>query len=372
MAPLEPWEKVLVDAEGFPQTDHGEIACTECHGGIDSADKAEAHTDLVARPSSGDAPVCVDCHEEQAVANSSSLHTMQEGYWTVLEARGANREHPAMQEMFGNHCASCHTSCGDCHISQPASSGGGLLDGHNFTAKPPMTRTCTACHGSRVGNEYMGKNEDIKADIHFRQGRMTCIECHDGNELHGEQVNDPHAEPAAHRYEGSEGPRCETCHEGIGSMTDENKMHKTHDEILSCQVCHSEAYINCNSCHVQVSDKTGNPFFTTEESWFTFLIGRNERLGGNRPYEYVPVRHVPVDPDSFSYYGDNLMPEFDKQPTWRYATPHNIQLMTGITKDCNNCHGNPDVFLTADKVDAEELEANSIVIVEEIPEALED
>ena len=88
--------------------------------------------------------------------------------------------------------------------------------------------------------------------------------------------------------------------------------------------------------------------------------------------EYVPVRHVPVDPDSFSYYGDNLMPEFDNQPTWRYATPHNIQLMTEITKDCNNCHGNPDVFLTADKVDAEELEANSIVIVEEIPEALED
>lgn len=85
MALLEPWEKVLVDAEAFPQTDHGEIACVDCHGGINSSeDKEEAHTDLVARPSSGDAPVCVECHEEQAISHSGSLHATQEGYWTGI------------------------------------------------------------------------------------------------------------------------------------------------------------------------------------------------------------------------------------------------------------------------------------------------
>ena len=368
MAPLEPWEKVLVDAEAFPTTDHGEIPCVDCHGGLDVANKEEAHTDLVARPSDGGAEICADCHEDQVSLIGQNLHVTQEGYWTVLAARGADPAHEGMQEMFGNHCASCHTSCGDCHVSQPSTVGGGLLDGHLFTSDPPMTRTCTACHGSRVGNEFLGKNEGLLADVHFRQERMVCTDCHDGSELHGEQVNDPAGEPAAHRYEGVEGPRCETCHETFGTRDDDIKMHKLHGSEVSCQVCHSVSYINCNSCHVQVSEETGNPFFTTSESYFTFLIGRNPLKSDDRPYNYVPVRHVPVDPDSFSFYGENLLPDFDAQPTWRYATPHNIQRLTPQTESCNNCHGNSDMFLTADKVIPSELNANANVIVEEIPE----
>jgi len=80
------------------------------------------------------------------------------------------------------------------------------------------------------------------------------------------------------------------------------------------------------------------------------------------------VRHVPVDPGSFAFYGESLLPEFDAQPTWRYATPHNIQLQTPQTETCNSCHGNADIFLTADKVAPEELEANQTVIVESVPE----
>ena len=369
MAPLEPWQKALVEAEAFTSTEHGEIECVDCHGGLDAPEKEEAHTDLVARPSDGDADVCVDCHETEVASAANSLHTTQEGYWTVLEARGADREHPAMQEMFGNHCASCHTSCGDCHVSQPASVGGGLLDGHLFTSNPPMTRTCTACHGSRVGNEYMGKNEETLADVHFRMERMTCLDCHTGSELHGEQVNDPEAEPAGHRYEGAEGPRCESCHEMVGTQEEDIRMHRIHDDTLSCQVCHSESYINCDSCHVAVGDASGKPYFSTAASYFTFLIGRNPRPGPERPYAYVPLRHVPADPESFAFYGDDLLPNFDDQPTWRYATPHNIQRNTPQTESCNHCHGNEEIFLTADKVAPEEIEANLPVIVDEVPEA---
>jgi len=369
VAPLEPWEKVFVDAETFPGTEHGQILCSECHGGNEDGGIDTAHTDLVARPSEGDAEVCYDCHFDEVNLVGQNLHFTQQGYWTVLEARGADPNHEGMQEMFGNHCASCHTSCGDCHVSQPANVGGGLLDGHMFTDNPPMTRTCTACHGSRVGNEFLGKNEGMQADVHFRQGRMTCIDCHEGAELHGEQVNDPDREPAAHRYEGVEGPQCETCHENVGSSQDEIDMHRMHGDAMSCQVCHSVSYINCNSCHVAVSEASGNPFFEVAESWFTFLIGRNPRQSDDRPYDYVPLRHVPIDPESFAYYGDNLLPDFDNQNTWRYATPHNIQRNTPQTESCLNCHENPDIFLTADKVAPEELQANLNVIVEEIPEA---
>jgi thiosulfate/3-mercaptopyruvate sulfurtransferase len=118
-----------------------------------------------------------------------------------------------------------------------------------------------------------------------------------------------------------------------------------------------------------VSETSGNPFYEVAESWFTFMIGRNPRQSEDRPYDYVPLRHVPIDPESFAYYGDNLLPDFDAQNTWRYATPHNIQRNTPQTESCLNCHENPDIFLTADKVASEELEANMNVIVEEIPES---
>lgn len=365
MAPLEPWEKVLVDAEAFLQTEHGEIPCVDCHQGVQDTDKEVAHTDLVARPSQGPDSVCQDCHENEVQFAANSLHVTQQGYWTVLASRGAPIEDPAVHEMFGNHCASCHTSCGDCHISQPASVGGGLLEGHVFTESPPMSRTCTACHGSRIGNEYTGKNEGFRPDVHFRQGRMTCIDCHSGDEMHG-VLDGPDAAPPAHRYEVENAPECTDCHQEIGQ--DDNLMHEMHGDTLACQVCHSVSYSSCDSCHVAVSETTGRPFFETAGTYLTFLIGRNPIQDERHPYDYVLLRHVPVDPESFAFYGDNLLPDFNAQPTWRFTTPHNIQRETPQTESCNACHGNEALFLTADKVAPEELEANQPVIVETVPE----
>ena len=242
----------------------------------------------------------------------------------MLEERGAERDQPAMQEMFGNHCASCHTSCGDCHVSQPRSVGGGFIDGHLFNASPSMTRNCTACHGSRVGNEYLGKNEGIKADIHFRQGRMKCTDCHKGSELHATDAE----ELAIHLLDGTQTPACKDCHTEIGASNDPLQMHTIHGEKLSCQVCHSESYTSCDGCHVAISDKTGNPYFSTEGHYLSFFIGKNPLQDEYRPYEYSLLRHVPVAPTSFEYYGEDLLPNFDALPTWVYATPHNIQRIT--------------------------------------------
>ena len=149
-------------------------------------------------------------------------------------------------------------------------------------------------------------------------------------------------------------------------------MHQEHGNDLSCQVCHSITYTSCDSCHVAISDKTGNPFFETQATYFTFLIGRNPDPTYDRPYTYVPVRHIPVDPQSNDFYGENLLPNFNALPTWAYATPHNIQTKAPQAETCNACHGNPDLFLTADKVRPEELEANINVIVDTIPEPVEE
>ena len=76
-----------------------------------------------------------------------------------------------------------------------------------------------------------------------------------------------------------------------------------------------------------------------------FKIGRNPLQSDDRPWKYVPVRHVPIDPESFAYYGEDLLPNFDALPTWKYATPHNIQRNTPQTETCDACHGNADLFL---------------------------
>ena len=62
-----------------------------------------------------------------------------------------------------------------------------------------------------------------------------------------------------------------------------------------------------------------------------------------------------------------MVSKFSARETWVYATPHNIQRFTPQTKSCGGCHGNPDIFLTADNVAPGELEANREVIVDVIP-----
>lgn len=99
----------------------------------------------------------------------------------------------------------------------------------------------------------------------------------------------------------------------------------------------------------------------------TFFIGKNTRQDEERPYEYVPVRHVPIAETSFEFYGEDLLTTFDALPTWVYSTPHNIQLRTPQTESCDACHGNAEIFLTADKVKTEELKANEDVIIESVP-----
>jgi thiosulfate/3-mercaptopyruvate sulfurtransferase len=370
----------MVDGEAFAQTVHGQISCVECHGGTITGEKDSAHSEIIANPSEDGQAVCGNCHPDVTATAPQSLHVTQKGYWTVLDTRSTPESHAALEEMFGNHCSSCHTTCGDCHVSQPNSVGGGFIDGHLFKATPSMTRNCTACHGSRVGKEYLGKHEGLKPDVHFRQGRMTCVSCHTGHEMHG-KVGDCESchtgpeessiPPPDHRYDGVQSPRCETCHTPVTTGQDGIEMHQVHGGDLSCQVCHSVSYTSCDGCHVAVSESSGRPFFETQGSYLTFLIGRNPIRSFDRPYTFVPVRHIPIDPDSYEYYGDNLLPNFDLLPTWAYATPHNIQLETPQTESCDACHGNPDLFLTLDKVAPEEVEANIPIIVDTVPEPTE-
>ncbi|NIW46388.1 MAG: hypothetical protein GWN14_07825 [candidate division Zixibacteria bacterium] len=368
----------MVSSTEFLESTHGQIPCRICHEGDSSVtDKEIAHQGLIARPSEEFETYCKACHDKITVPFASSLHVTQAGYWDAIEARAGTENHPELDEMFGNHCSSCHTSCGDCHVSQPSTVGGGFIEGHKFNKTPALTRNCTACHGSRVGNEYLGKNEGVQADVHFRQARMSCIDCHSGDQMHmldttctecHDGTEAPMVDMPNSRYDGPASPACSDCHPEAITGKDEIVMHIQHGEQFQCQVCHSVSYTNCDSCHVSLSEATGNPVFQTSGTYSAFVIGKNPIQNYHRPYEYVVLRHVPVDPNSFDFYGENLLPEFNSLPTWVYATPHNIQRNTPQNASCASCHANETIFLTADKVSESELEANLPVILDEVPD----
>ena len=338
---------------------HGRLSCVDCHGGYNVDDMVAAHDGLVGDPSAGENSACAQCHYQHVPLQNASLHTTLAGYMTVLEARWDPNQTELIGTVFDNHCANCHATCGQCHVSQPASVGGGLIDQHAFKQTPSMTRNCTGCHGSRIKNEYTGRNEGYPSDVHLRSGRMACVECHTGAEMHGVGIE------SDHRYEGTQTPRCESCHQTV-MEAGSNVYHTMHGDTLSCQVCHAVSYKNCYNCHVQQSDE-GVPYFEIDDSEMGFFIGLNPRVSEERPYKYVPLRHVPIARTSFEYYGDELLSNFDALPTWAYATPHNIQRNTPQTESCDACHGNPAWFLTADKVRPDELTANEPVIVQEVP-----
>ncbi|HEX7973551.1 MAG TPA: cytochrome c3 family protein [Anaerolineales bacterium] len=368
----DPVAKVLVDGDKFLKTVHGTLGCTNCHGGVQSTDKKAAHVGVVRNPSDKPEATCGKCHTDVVAQTSGSMHINLTGFWTAVGSRSLPTNHPALRKALTENCTSCHTTCGDCHVSQPASVGGGFVNGHLFSKNPSTLLNCGACHNTTVGNEYLGKQQgQAQSDVHYAQAKLGCVNCHTGQKMHGQTADciSCHKGPATatvkpkeHLYDGVQAPRCESCHINVSTGQDGVIFHQMHGSKLSCQVCHSVPYSNNNGYQITADPKTGKPVVQTEPGGLIFLIGRNPDQNYERPYTYVPVRHIPLARDTFNFYGKDLLSNFDALITWMIATPHNIQLRTPQTASCNACHGNAALFLTSDKVAPDELQANQKVI----------
>jgi len=385
--------------DDFLESVHGSGTCQSCHQG--AADRTfetmeEAHTGMVRDPSAVGA--CDGCHADVAAATANSLHTNLWGEKKLIETRGnCTFEGSGYEPFFDQKCAGCHTTCGQCHISRPNSVGGGFPKtvsylSHSIQRTPHMTEQCTACHGSRVGTDYLGQIEGNSPDTHYSRG-MRCEACHTADEIHGDNQHD--GDHYEHRYEVKTMPRCEECHSdgsassyavdtgsdcgrchvnGVGSDPVEvplalvNHAHHIADNSdcahchrdgvpattpsnMQCQVCHSQPYKNCTNCHNLVADEK----YDIDPSRIQFKIAHNPRTDYRGEYDYVVVRHVPVDPNSYADWGLVLdQANYVSEPTWKYASPHNILKSTpqttppeGETSCSASCHGNAGgVFLT--------------------------
>lgn len=376
MDQLDPYQYVFLGSKSsnyFFKNDpvHYNIGCASCHGGlpkvIAEGTKKEdrlkameaAHKDMVRDPSENPLGTCGGCHQDIANHNENSIHSKLWGEQYKIAQRVNGTESietcPAdAQEKFNSECMSCHTTCGQCHVSRPNAVHGGLLDQHVFQKTPDMANNCTACHGSRIGKDFYGELYGNLPDVHFSsKDNNDCLVCHK-EDFHGDgtEVNNP---PRS-RYEVNGLPTCIECHE---SDSDDNLYHQSHwanenpddGSDLSCFVCHSQPYVNCNGCHTQGQWKEGyaeieQDVHTGDNGYYReypdFKIGinpsyQNEHseyspaLTTHSAYRWILLRHIPISEETYDNWNVSQQ-NFNSHETWQYTSPHNIQRWTRQTK----------------------------------------
>jgi len=391
----------------FLDTVHGRMGCQVCHGGVMPAkDRRKAHAGNF-HVDVDPEKICSQCHEDITKNFLNNIHTKLNGLKptdkefikraTVHEMRVSDDEESKeilAEGLEQGGCAECHrATCGSCHVTLPESAGGGFPGtGHMFSKQPSDVYNCTACHGSRKGAEYMLsgysvdrvrhsdvvtglglKDYKVQRDIHYNKG-MACTDCHNENWMHGAGPDIA----GSLRYNDPKLPTCQDCHvKGQENKFYTQKMHMLHAKpngpapYLQCEVCHAQVYPNCLSCHVTPKSNGTEP--PPDYKFYTLKIAKNPLkldwyknhfpfMGERRPYDYSLVRRAAVVPDTFDAYrpnGPTVMGHYTDYPTWKYATPHTIALVTPQTKDgCRGCHEGYDggrldankkvLFLTTD------------------------
>lgn len=334
----EPYDRVFMGGEGFEsykKSSHYKVGCVGCHNGTDKTDdKVVAHSgNFLKHPSAEYSTKCSTCHDEITKNFVTSIHNgtgqmrkvaMRSGLSGASEFNKLPASH---KEGYSKNCATCHGTCGNCHVSRPLSGGGGLANGHSFTKTPDMVNVCVTCHISRGGHAYLGIGSGTQPDVHFSSMNYKCTECHTGAELHGD------GKPVDQRYAYSKLPQCTQCHTKV--MTS-NTWHLMHADDFNCQVCHSQNYNNCGSCHVHGEG-------ARVPSYMGYKIALNPIPDVKKDFKYALVRRTLAAPDNWKEYGVANYSNFEAFPTYNFTTPHNILRWTSRTKvtvgTCySNCH----------------------------------
>jgi thiosulfate/3-mercaptopyruvate sulfurtransferase len=107
-------------------------------------------------------------------------------------------------------------------------------------------------------------------------------------------------------------------------MESKNTYHSVHLSTFSCNTCHSQDYNNCGSCHIGGEG-------ARIASYQGFKIGMNP-IPDTKPFKYAVLRRSLMAPDSWQNYGVANLANFNVRPTFKYATPHNIQRWTSRTQ----------------------------------------
>ncbi|MEE4116468.1 MAG: hypothetical protein V2I37_09880 [Marinilabiliaceae bacterium] len=350
-----PYDRVWLGGPGYEEykgTVH-DLACTKCHNGVDfTSDKTKAHSgDFIRHPSEQYEDKCAQCHSTLTDNFGTNLHNGI-GQKDKVTKRSGLTGHAQFDQLpqhkidgYNANCATCHGTCGNCHIVRPKIKGGGLARGHQFIEEPDMIEVCVGCHTSRGGHAYMGwgveQDPTIVKDVHLigDAGFNKCTYCHTETEIHGT------GEAVDHRYDYSALPSCTAaeCHQNDsegGPISESNIYHEFHINDFNCHVCHSQDYNSCGSCHVGGDGARMGHYLD-----FKIALNPLQNPDERHNTELALVRRTLAAPDNWDVYtpGDDY-DNFDAFPMFNYTTPHNIKLWTNRTNEsgegtCSkNCH----------------------------------
>jgi predicted CXXCH cytochrome family protein len=169
-------KSIYVDRAVYEQSRHGKLACTSCHLGfkpgphdaeqtegwyqtakIDACRGCHAdvfdmyrgsfHGDLVFDESSGEAPVCADCHEAHNIVPPDSQE---------------------FRAQIDTLCADCHEDALETYLDS--------YHGKAFYLGEIQTAVCTDCHG---GHRILAPS-DPESSVNEANLIQTCGECHPG------------------------------------------------------------------------------------------------------------------------------------------------------------------------------------------------
>lgn len=375
----EPYDRVYMGGEGFElykTSGHYALGCVGCHNGTDDTDdKSLAHSgDFLRHPSTEYESKCGTCHSSITNNFKTSIHngTGQMRKVAIRSGYSSSTDFDKLPqhqiEGYTKNCATCHGTCGNCHIVRPGAAGGGLANGHMFNKTPSMNGVCVKCHSSRGAHAFFGVAPGTQPDLHLTKMNYDCNTCHSGDELHGD------GQPVEQRYAYSGLPECENCHSNLASS---NTYHSMHIGDFNCQVCHSQDYNNCGSCHIH-GEGARIP------SYQDFKIALNPLPNIKSEYKFALVRRTLSAPDSWKEYGVEELSAFDALPTYNYTTPHNLLKWTSRTtvesgQSCSyNCHirtedgnqVNSELYLfDSDLLDWEKTASSGIIVDDKLPES---
>ncbi|MHC1705350.1 MAG: multiheme c-type cytochrome [Tenuifilaceae bacterium] len=333
----EPFDRVYMGGDGFnafKSSTHYNMGCVGCHNGTDNtSDKEKAHSgNFISHPSMFADEKCGACHQAIVDNFETSIHngTGQKRKVTIRSGLNGPEDFDLLPqhqiEGYNKNCATCHGTCGNCHIVRPPIGGGGLSNGHQFNKTPDMVNVCVSCHVSRGGHAYLGIASGTQPDVHLTKMGYKCVDCHKGEELHGD------GEPVDQRYAYSKLPECFDCH---STFAGSNEYHSAHYNDFNCQVCHSQVYNNCGSCHIH-GDGARVP------AYLGFKIASNPIPTIKTGFDFTLVRRTLAAPDNWEEYGVSEYANFNAFPTYNYTSPHNLLRWTQRTQVAagNTCYAN--------------------------------
>lgn len=322
---------------------HGQASCEFCHAGDpDTMDKDRAHKGMITDPTAdGGQKQCAACHKDIVKNYQTSVHFNMTGVKMKLSGRlgTTHDKEVVVGQIMEGDCLACHATCGTCHVGTAPIANAGLQKNHKFEGDPDNLQVCIPCH-HLAGAGFFTEEKNLHVSV-----GMDCGSCHStGQQFHGRGGPE---EPMGMMTPGLIEANCYNCHQDVDTT---NEAHQMHNDRLACQSCHGTEYESCLACHNRVPEQQE-----------IFKLGD---VNG----KIYPMVHTTgnMSADAFAHMGIKLKQEdLESKPTWMPYPTHFLQLAP-IHKEggdiiCENCHGNPDIFLQAEDLTFPDLEEQYLV-----------